>query len=97
MNKYKISGKSSKSDTNIILQVIAKFPKEYKIEVHQIKHDMESDPTSVTIKVLRTELQVRYDHIKELNKNSKKKDEHALKAVIQYNDATLGVLLVKQF
>ena len=58
---------------------------------------MESDPTSVTIKVLRTELQVRYDHIKELNKISKKKDEHALKAVIQYNDAALGVFLVKQF
>ena len=58
---------------------------------------MENDPTNVTIKVLCTELQVRFACTKETNKNSKKKDGHTLKAIMRYNDAALGTFLVKQF
>ena len=76
--------------------MIAEFPKEYEIEVHQIDHDMEEDPTKVTSKVLRTEIQARYARITELNgKKIKKKDEPALAAIMQYNDAALGVFLIK--
>ena len=82
MNKCVNTGRSNKSDTDIILQVIANFPKEYEIKIHQIKYDMEKDPTKVTIEVLRTELRARNNRITELNKNSKKKDEHALKAIM---------------
>ena len=57
---------------------------------------MESDPTKVTIEVLRTELQARYARIKERNKNSKEKDKHALEAVMQYDDAALGAFFAEQ-
>ena len=65
MSKCVITGRSNKGDTGIILQLIAKLPTEYEMEVHQIKHNMEEDPTKVTIEVLGTELQVRHAHIKE--------------------------------
>ena len=67
MRKSTIIGKSNKSDTDIILQVIANFPKEYEIKIHQIKYDMEKDPTKVTIEILCTELRARYARIAELN------------------------------
>ena len=83
MNKCNIQGKSDKTDTDIIPLVIAKLPKAYKIEVHQIEHNMVHNPGNVNIKVLRTKIRARYARINELTKNSKKKDEHALEAIIK--------------
>ena len=56
MNKCNIQGKSDKTDTDIILQVIDKLPKAYKIKVHQIEHDMAHNPGNMNIKVLCTEI-----------------------------------------
>ena len=46
MNKCTIQGKSDRTDTDIILQVIAKLSKAYEIEVHQIEHNMKHNPGS---------------------------------------------------
>ena len=94
MNKCTIQGKSDRTDTDIILQVIEKLSKAYEIEVHQIKHDMAHNPGNVNIKVLRTKTGAMYARINELNNHSKKKDEHALKAIMKYNDAALGAFFV---
>mmetsp|Transcript_31404 Transcript_31404/g.51248 ORF Transcript_31404/g.51248 Transcript_31404/m.51248 type:complete len:142 (-) Transcript_31404:455-880(-) len=56
MNKCVIQGKSDKTDTDIILHVIAKLPKAYEIEFHQIEHNMEHDPGKVSMKALRTKI-----------------------------------------
>jgi len=51
----------------------------------------------VSIEVLRSKIWGRYAHINKSTKNSKKKDKHALKAIMQYDDVALGAFLVKKF
>ena len=77
--------------------MVENVPREYDIEVHQIKQGMENDLTSMATNVSCTELQASYAHTKELNKNSKKKDDHTFKAIMQCDDTAVGTFLVKQF
>ena len=90
MNTIKIDGKSDKTETDVILAILAKLPQDlYAIEIHQVETNL-ANKVKVTIESLRTELRTGYARIMAQQDGKGGVDEQALAAIRQdYTDAEL--------
>ena len=64
MNEVKITGKSAKSDINLVLCTLANVPEAYKMQVNGMETKMITDPSLVTVEAVHEKLNDRYMRIK---------------------------------
>ena len=63
MNEVQIVGKSMKSDTDIILHILANVPEAYKMQVNKLETILKKDLCTVTIETVREKLNGRFARI----------------------------------
>ena len=60
MNEVVITGKTAKSEINMISHILANLPESYEGQVSAIEKDLTIDPTTATIDKIRETLNLRY-------------------------------------
>ena len=70
MNKVSIKGKSAKSDTDLMLHILANVLEAYEMLVNEMEMKIIADPSSVTIEVVCKKLDSRYTRIQKLRKSA---------------------------
>lgn len=103
MNKVRIPGKSEKTETDMILHILANVPEEYEMVVQSLQRnvglDPSTNPNATTITKVREELTLRYDRLKKHRRQSNIPDgDRAMMAAIQNGmDEMVLAAFLKQF
>jgi hypothetical protein len=79
MNKVVLPGKSMKSETDLILHVLANVPEAYETQVNEIESALTTGITSVTLAYVRSKFLERYERIR-MHSGKDADDEKALQA-----------------
>jgi hypothetical protein len=69
MNEVQIVGKSTKSNTDLILHILANVPEAYEMQVNEL------DPRTVTIETVRKKLNGRFARIQKLRRIASNNDQ----------------------
>ena len=83
MNKIKLTGKSSKTETDLILHVLVNIPEVYTTQITVIETLMGTHTDTVTIELLRNKLNAQYGRLpKNQDIDAKIDHENALLVVV---------------
>ena len=97
MNKCVITGKSKKSEIDLIIHVLANLPEEYEVTVNNISNDIKAS-RNISVEDVREQLNARFDWIKDHARESKKSpNEKALAELFGKMDEATLVAFVKGF
>ena len=101
MNEVQLVGKSTKSDTDLILHILTNVSEAYEMQVNEMETILKKDPRTVTTKTVREKLNGRFARIQKSRGVASDNDhEKALSAVSQclsvMSEENIS-LFVKQF
>ena len=97
MNKCTITGKTDKSETDLIIHVLANLPEGYEVTVNDISNDIKAN-RNISVEDVREQLNARFDWIKDHAKESERSpNEKALAELFGKLDEAALVAFVKRF
>ena len=101
MNEVVITGKTAKSEIDMILHILANLPESYEGQVSAIEKDLTIDPTTATIDKIRDTLNLRYARIQKTRDAAPKNDQEralsAISATMKSMNTDELVFFAKQF
>ena len=102
MNKTSIPGKSNKSETDLILHIMANVPEQYETAVQALQRGIglpSTDPNATTIETVRRELTLRYERMKKHRRtaNVPDGDRAMMAAIVNGMDEVMLAAFFKQF
>ena len=102
MNKTTVAGKSEKSETDLILHVLANVPEQYEMVVQSLQRGIglpSSDTNATTIETVRRELTLRYERMKKHRRSANVPggDRAMMAAIVNGMDEVMLAAFFKQF
>ena len=85
MNEVTITGKSGKTDTDLVLHILANIPEAYENQVNKLEIKMIANPTTGMIKVVHKKLNTRYARIQKKRDAAPISDHE--RALLEISDA----------
>ena len=104
MNICIVTGKSVKTDTDVILHISCHLPKSYEGLVQELSTKLEEDTAACTLKLVHGRIMLRYDRLRDHhNDRNNSQYEGALAEILQdlnlddLDDITLAAFVRGQF
>jgi hypothetical protein len=102
MNKITINGKSTKTDMDLIIHILANVPETYEVQIDSTEDQIRTDASKVDLDYVRTKLIEKHARDVKHQREGRSQRDQALAAVGEYidthvNDEAAMVAFMKQF